>query len=159
MFLNTVFFSLTIGKLWYSFDSADYLFQYSGINLYLSYFSLIIFAIVAFTNRKAHIKSVHALSYLILFLIWIDSGRIIAYKQDYEIKLKTGWYLYKNSNLILCDSNIDCELELLRNTKILIPEYYSILYSNSKNNINIFVGFMNREACINTFQANLNGAK
>lgn len=125
-------------KLLFTYESAKYLSDISNVNIFLSVLFLIIylFLLIYFWKR---LKSIVPFLFFI-FLLWLFSGRTLAFKYHSTGRVITGWYYIETDMFNLCKENQDYERILSKETMINELSFWRLNFKNKDVNKTIFIG-------------------
>lgn len=124
-------------KLLFTHESADYLSSISDVNHLTSVLFLFFFLITLIFIKYGLKKNLLLLSF---FILWLMSGRVVAFKSFPDGRIITGWYYIEGNSFKLCNQNIDCERMLFKETKVKRLPLWRISIDNNLSNKKIFIG-------------------
>lgn len=125
-------------KLLFTYESAIYLSDISNINIFLSMFFLCIniFLLIYFRKRLKLISPF----FFFVCILWLFSGRTLAYKYHPTGRVIIGWYYIKTEIFHLCTPSQDYEKILSKETTIKELSFWRMNFKNRNIDKTIFIG-------------------
>jgi hypothetical protein len=154
MLAGTVMIFLSDIKILFTRESAAYLSNISDVNhvasvlFFIGYLFVTVLVFRKFSTPKI-------LTLLIMLLLWLLSGRVVAFKAFPDGRIITGWYYIETNKFNLCENDIDCEGIISKETTISkLPLWRISINSKYTNNI-IFVGPFTWDSCYKVFESQI----
>ncbi|MEB3801699.1 hypothetical protein INQ45_11720 [Flavobacterium columnare] len=125
-------------KLLFTYESAEYLSDISNVNVLFSVLFIIIylFLLIYFWKR---LKLILPFLFFIA-LLWLISGRTLAFKYHPTGRVITGWYYIETDMFNLCKENKDYESILANETEINELFFWRLNLKNKDIDKTIFIG-------------------
>lgn len=152
-------FLLTL--LIYNSEKSELLFQGGSIGSTMKMFApnfwvvflLFVFTVLSTIFFRKKMKTL-LVSFLILFSMWVVSGRTIGVQWTGE--LTTGWFYISSDEIIILSKSIDCTGEVIECTTAKNSSVFQLKFINGNNEKNVFVGPLIRSDLRNYFNQNGN---
>lgn len=136
-------------KILFTRESAAYLSSISDVNhilsvlFFIGYLSMTILVFRKFCTRKILILSV-------VLLLWLLSGRVVAFKAFPDGRIITGWYYIETNRFNLCKNDVDCETIVSKESTITKLALWRVSINSKYTNKIIFVGPFTWHSCYKT---------
>jgi len=96
---------------------------------------------------------------LIVFILWLMSGRTVGYTSYPAPAIKLGWFYIQTERIIVCEYNEDCEKLIAYKTSIEELPFWRIKVKNKEMEEVFFVGFIAWESTVKIIKDNLGNGK
>lgn len=155
MLAGTIIIFLNDIKILFTRESAAYLSSISDVNqvfsvlFFIGYLFVTVLVFRKFSTRKV-------LVLLLLFILWLLSGRVVAFKAFPDGRVITGWYYMEANSFNLCKENNDCESVVFKQTKVKRLPLWCISINNKVINKVIFIGPFTWNSCAKLFEEHIN---
>ena len=138
-------------KILFTRESAAYLSSVSDANHIFSVLFFIGYVFVmVLVLRKFSTWKLFAL--LLVLILWLLSGRVVAFKAFPDGRVITGWYYIETNSFKLCEENDDCESVLFKETKVKELPLWCISINNKLTNKVVFIGPFTWNSCYKAFE-------
>lgn len=154
MLASTIMIFLSDIKILLTRESAAYLSNISDVNhifsvlFFIGYSCVTVLVFRKFSTRKV-------LMLLSVFILWLLSGRVVAFKAFPDGRIITGWYYMETNSFKLCKENDDCESVLFKETKVKRLPLWCISINNNFTNKVIFIGPFTWNSCAKLFEEHI----
>ena len=139
MLTATVLFIFTDPEILFVRESAAYLSRISVINRGTSVLFFIVYLLLTVLSIKRFgISKILAL--LLVLVLWIFSGRVVAFKAFPDGRIITGWYYIETDKFNLCENDIDCEGVIAKEFKVTNLPLWRINIKTNTFDKTVFVG-------------------
>jgi hypothetical protein len=126
-------------KILLTHESASYLSNISEVNLIMLCLFLVLYLVLLiFFWKKLSVTVILILCSILL--LWLLSGRTIAFKYFPNGRILTGWYYIESNQFTLCGDDEDYERIISQETKLIESPYWSVRVVNENIDETIFIG-------------------
>lgn len=154
MLAGTIMIFLKDVKILFTRESAAYLSTISDVNhvfsvlFFIGYICVTVLIFRNFSTRKV-------LMLLVVLILWLLSGRVVAFKAFPDGRIISGWYYIETNKFNLCENDVDCETIISKESTISKLPLWRIRINNKYNNTVIFVGPFTWYSCYKVFENNI----
>lgn len=154
MLPGTIMIFLSDIKILFTRESAAYLSNISDVNhtasvlFFIGYLFVTVLVFRKFSTSKV-------LMLLLMLILWLLSGRVVAFKAFPDGRIITGWYYIETNKFNLCENDVDCEGVISNETTISKLPLWRISLNSKYTKKIIFVGPFTWHSCNKIFESQI----